>query len=306
MDPYEENAKKVLSPLDKISDDNIEEIEKEQTVDETSHETEVSEAESTFLANIEQEEEVIDDHPLANVSKAFVEHLADLRKQLIKGIAIFIVFFIIVLSTVNKWLPYVTRGHKLVILGPLEVIKFYMSISTTLALGLSLPFLMHFVWTFIKPGLKENEKGFLGLYSPVMLVLFIMGIAFGYFVLHPLSYDFLVGIGESNFNVMISASQYMSFLILTTVPVGLMFELPIIAMFLSTIGILTSETIKKTRRWAYVIMGVLSALITPSPDFFSQIILLIPMILLYEISILLVKKIEHKQVAKMEEGSSNS
>ncbi|RIJ63032.1 MULTISPECIES: twin-arginine translocase subunit TatC [unclassified Rummeliibacillus] len=290
MDPYEENAKKVLSPLDKISED-IEEIEKEKEVEE-----------SASLSSIEQEQE--EDSSLADVSEAFVEHLADLRKQLIKGLAVFVFFFIIVFATVNKWLPYVTRGHDLVILGPLEVIKFYMSISTTLALGLSLPFLMHFVWNFIKPGLKENEKGFLGLYSPVMLVLFVIGVAFGYYVLNPLSYSFLVGIGESNFDVMISASQYMSYLIMTTVPIGLLFELPILAMFLSTIGVLTSVAMKSIRKWSYVSMAVLSALITP-PDFMSQLIVLIPMILLYEISILLVKKIERKQAAKLEKESTN-
>lgn len=290
MDPYEENAKKVLSPLDKISED-IEEIEKEKEVEE-----------STSLSSIDQEQE--EDSSLADVSEAFVEHLADLRKQLIKGLAVFVFFFIIVFATVNKWLPYVTRGHDLVILGPLEVIKFYMSISTTLALGLSLPFLMHFVWNFIKPGLKENEKGFLGLYSPVMLVLFVIGVAFGYYVLNPLSYNFLVGIGESNFDVMISASQYMSYLIMTTVPIGLLFELPILAMFLSTIGVLTSVAMKSIRKWSYVSMAVLSALITP-PDFMSQLIVLIPMILLYEISILLVKKIERKQAAKLEKESTN-
>ena len=290
MDPYEENAKKVLSPLDKISED-IEEIEKEKEVEE-----------SASLSSIEQEQE--EDSSLADVSEAFVEHLADLRKQLIKGLAVFVFFFIIVFATVNKWLPYVTRGHDLVILGPLEVIKFYMSISTTLALGLSLPFLMHFVWNFIKPGLKENEKGFLGLYSPVMLVLFVIGVAFGYYVLNPLSYSFLVGIGESNFDVMISASQYMSYLIMTTVPIGLLFELPILAMFLSTIGVLTSVAMKSIRKWSYISMAVLSALITP-PDFMSQLIVLIPMILLYEISILLVKKIERKQAAKLEKESTN-
>ncbi|MGX9136286.1 twin-arginine translocase subunit TatC [Rummeliibacillus sp. JY-2-4R] len=294
MDPYEENAKKVLSPLDKISNDDIE----EKSGEEASSESEVSESDSTSLASIEQEDEMDDDRSLNDISESLVDHLADLRKQLIKGIAVFLFFFIVVFSTVNFWLKYVTRGHDLVILGPLEVIRFYMSISTTLAIGLSLPFLMHFLWTFIKPGLKENEKGFLGLYSPVMLVLFLIGVAFGYFVLNPLSYDFLVGIGESNFNVMVSASQYMSYLIMTTVPVGLIFELPIIAMFLSTIGILTSETIKKIRRWAYVVMAVVSAVITPSPDFFSQIIVLIPMIILYEASILLVKRIENKQALK--------
>ncbi len=294
MDPYEENAKKVLSPLDKISNDRVE----EKSGEETSSDSEVSEFESATLASDEQEDDVSDYSSLNDISESLVDHLADLRKQLIKGIAIFLLFFIVVFSTVNIWLPFVTRGHELVILGPLEVIRFYMSISTTLALGLSLPFLLHFLWTFVKPGLKENEKGFLGLYSPVMLVLFLIGVAFGYFVLNPLSYDFLVGIGESNFKIMVSASQYMSYLIMTTVPVGLIFELPIIAMFLSTIGVLTSETIKKIRRWAYVIMAVLSALITPSPDFFSQIIVLIPMIILYEASVLLVKRIESKQALK--------
>lgn len=298
MDPYEENAKKVLSPLDMNSEDKI-----EGTVGEESRKSGDIEISSFSLTEDEQEDER-EENSLVEMSVAFVEHLADLRKQLIKGIAIFIFFFIVVLSTINKWLPYVTRGHKLVILGPLEVIKFYMSISTTLALGLSLPFLMHFIWTFIKPGLKENEKGFLGLYSPAMLGLFVVGVAFGYFILHPLSYDFLVGIGKSNFNVMISASQYMSFLVMTTIPVGLMFELPIIAMFLSTIGVLSSVTIKNIRKWAYVIMAVVSAAITPSPDFFSQIILLIPMILLYEISVLLVKRIEHKQAEKTGESAN--
>ncbi|WP_102693695.1 twin-arginine translocase subunit TatC [Rummeliibacillus pycnus] len=300
MDPYEENAKKVLSPLDMNSKEEIEGTVGEELSLESGN------AEINSRSHTLDEQENKEENSLVEKSAAFVEHLADLRKQLIKGIVIFISFFIIVLSTVNYWLPYVTRGHKLVILGPLEVIKFYMSISTTLALGLSLPFLMHFIWTFIKPGLKENEKGFLGLYSPVMLVLFVVGVAFGYFILHPLSYDFLVGIGKSNFNVMISASQYMSFLVMTTIPIGLMFELPIIAMFLSTIGVLSSVTIKNIRKWAYVIMAVVSAVITPSPDFFSQIILLIPMILLYEISVLFVKRIEQKQAGKMQEKSANA
>ncbi|MFJ8263670.1 twin-arginine translocase subunit TatC [Rummeliibacillus sp. NPDC094406] len=297
MDPYEENAKKVLSPLDMNSEDNI-----EGTVGEESRKSGDIEINSFSLTKDEQED-AREENSLVEISEAFVEHLADLRKQLIKGIVVFVIFFIIVFSTVNKWFPYVTRGHKLVILGPLEVIKFYMSISTTLALGLSLPFLVHFVWTFIKPGLKENEKGFLGLYSPVMLILFVIGVAFGYFVLNPLSYGFLVGIGESNFDVMISASQYMSYLIMTTVPIGLLFELPIVALFLSTIGVLTAGTMKSIRKWSYVIMAVLSALITP-PDFMSQLIVLFPMILLYEISILLVKRIERKQAAKTGESAN--
>ena len=84
---------------------------------------------------------------------------------------IFLFFLHRVFSTINFWFPYVTRGHKLIVLGPLEVVKFYMSISSALALGLSLPFLCHFLWQFVKPGLNERESQFLSLYSPVMLLL---------------------------------------------------------------------------------------------------------------------------------------
>lgn len=227
-------------------------------------------------------------------TETLVDHLGELRKQLIKSAIVFLFFLLVVFSTLNYWFPYVVRGHDLVILGPLEIIKFYTSISVTLALGLSLPFLSHFLWQFVKPGLKEEESKFLGLYSPVMLLLFILGVAFGYFVLNPLSYQFLVGLGAANFAVMISANEYVHFLIMTTVPLGLLFELPIVALFLSSIGILTSTSMKKVRKWSYLVLAIVSALITP-PDFISQLLVLIPMAILYEASIYLVRKMEAKK-----------
>lgn len=226
--------------------------------------------------------------------ESLVDHLGELRKQLIKSAFVFVFFLLLVFSTLNFWFPYVVRGHDLVILGPLEIIKFYTSISVTLALGLSLPFLSHFLWQFVKPGLKEEESKFFGLYSPVMLLLFILGVAFGYFILNPLSYQFLIGLGAANFAVMISASEYVHFLIMTTVPMGLLFEMPIVALFLSSIGILTSVSMKKVRKWSYLVLAIVSALVTP-PDFISQLLVLIPMALLYEASIYIVKKMENKK-----------
>ncbi|WP_409367590.1 twin-arginine translocase subunit TatC [Lysinibacillus sp. 38-6] len=275
MDPYEE--KNYLSPLDK----NEQEPPplREALVE---------------IANDAVEQSTLEDKPLFPLD-SIVEHVAELRKQIIKGLAVFLLFFIVAFSTINIWFPYVTRGHSLIILGPLEVVKFYMTISTTLAFGLSMPFLVHFLWSFVKPGLKEEESRFLGLYAPVMFVLFLLGIAFGYFVVNPLSYSFLVSLGAANFDVMVSASEYMHFLIMTTVPLGLLFELPIVALFLSSIGVLTAESMKKIRGWSYILMGVGSAVITP-PDFISQLLVLIPMIILYEISIHLVKRMERKQL----------
>jgi len=277
MDPYEDGKRKYLSPLDKPQAEPPAPVEA-----------------LIEIPVVAIEEDHVSAEPLIPVT-SLLEHLTDLRKQIIKGLTVFILFFIVVFSTINIWFPFITRGHSLVILGPLEVVKFYMTISTTLAFGLAMPFLVHFLWSFIKPGLKEEESRFLGLYAPIMLILFLVGIAFGYFVVNPLSYTFLVSVGATNFDVMVSANEYMHFLIMTTVPLGLLFELPIVALFLSAIGVLTAESMKKIRGWSYIAMGVGSAVITP-PDFISQLLVLIPMIILYEISIYLVKRIERKQI----------
>lgn len=260
MDPYEDEHRKMMSPLDK----------KEPHA----------------------KEEIVEKEPISK--ETVVDHLEELRKQLTKSAFVFIFFLVVVFSTLNLWFPYIIKGNQLIILGPLEVIKFYTSISVTLSLGLSLPFLIHFLWQFIKPGLESKEARFLGLYSPLMLFLFISGISFGYFVVNPLSYQFLVGLGAMNFSVMVSAQQYVHFLIMTTVPLGLLFELPIVVMFLSTVGLLTSTTMVKARKWSYVVSAVLSAIITP-PDFISQLLVLIPMIALYETSIVIIRRLEAKQ-----------
>lgn len=225
MDPYQEH-RNVRSPLDKKPVNT--EDEKQSTV-----------------KNQERDEVVKTTEP----QPSLVDHLNDLRKQLIKSIATFLSFFLFIFVTINKWFPLITRGHELVVLGPMEVVTFYMSISAALAFGLSLPFLCHFLWQFVKPGLNEKESQFLGLYSPVMLLLFAGGIAFGYFVVNPLSYHFLVSLGAVNFTVMVSAQEYAKFLLMTTLPIGLLFELPIVAMFLSAIGLLTSASLKKVRKW---------------------------------------------------------
>lgn len=239
----------------------------------------------------------------AKAEPNLVDHLTELRSQLMKSAVVFIVFFILVFSTINIWFPYVTKGHQLIILSPLEVVSFYMTISLSIAFGLSIPFVCYFLWKFVKPGLNEKESRFLSLYSPVMLVLFVIGIAFGYFIVNPLSYNFLTSLGAINFDVMISAHEYVRFLLFTTLPIGLMFELPMVAMFLASIGLLTVDTLRKVRKWSYVSLAIISALITP-PDFISQLIVLIPMIVLYEVSIRLVARIEKREQLKESTTSS--
>ena len=288
MDPYGYNN---LSPLDKKKkQESVEEVE---TVKDSKETTDLIEQVKVEVEVEEKNESVWN---LDGNKESWYDHIFELRKQLIKSVIVFLVLFIIVFSTINFWLPLITKGHKLVILGPLEVIKSYTSISATLSLGLSLPLICNFLWQFAKPGLYEREQKFIGLYSPIMLILFLFGLAFGYFVVNPMSYHFLIGLGEKNFDMLITATDYIHFLIMTTVPIGLLFELPVVALFLSSISILTSETMKNIRKWSYVIMGVVSALITP-PDFISQLLILVPMIGLYELSIFIVRKAEEKRIS---------
>ncbi|ALS79856.1 preprotein translocase subunit TatC [Planococcus kocurii] len=281
MDPY--GDKKLTSPLHKKAE------QLENPAEETS--------EKVTESPVQKPEEPTEE-PEMRVEN-LVDHLGELRKQLIKSVIVFLFFLLVVFSTLNFWFPYIVKGNNLVILGPLEVIKFYTSISATLALGLSLPFLIHFIWQFVKPGLEEKEARFLGLYSPVMFLLFVLGLAFSYFIVNPLSFQFLIGLGMANFDVMISANEYIHFLIMTTVPLGLLFEMPIIALFLSSIGILTSVSMKKVRKWSYLVLAIVSALITP-PDFLSQLLVLIPMAGLYEASIFIIKKTEDKKAIREE------
>lgn len=281
MDPYGE--RKLISPLHKKkADENSAALEKPEE-----HTKAVPESGGPKDPGGEQKPR---EEPQERV-ETLIDHLGDLRKQLIKSIFVFAFFLVLVFSTLNFWFPYIVKGNELVILGPLEVIKFYTSISATMALGLSLPFLIHFLWQFVKPGLEETEARFLGLYSPAMLILFLLGISFGYFIVNPLSYQFLIGLGAANFDVMISANEYIHFLIMTTIPLGLLFEMPILALFLSSIGVLTSVSMKKVRKWSYLGLAIVSALITP-PDFLSQLLVLVPMAGLYEASIFIVKKME--------------
>src|SRR5699024_5786128 len=317
FDPYGDLERNKISPLDvkrkkereeQTKQEEVEELDvdsKGMEVTETRNEKETvtneqtkeesSETKRNKKVPVEDPEEPEDKKSgLSAYWDGMVEHIVDLRKQIIKSLVVFFIFFIAVFSTINIWFPYVTRGYKLIVLSPIEVISFYTMIAASLALGLSIPFICYFIWQFVKPGLKEEEWGFISFYAPVIFLLFIFGLLFGCFIVNPLSYNFLMKLVQINFDMMISAKEYARFFLMTTMPIGLMFQLPIVTLFLSSIGVLTSETMKKVRKWSYIILAIVSALITP-PDFISQLIILIPMIALYEISLFIVVRKEKKK-----------
>ncbi len=175
----------------------------------------------------------------------------------------------------------------------------HMYISIVAGFILAFPYVLWEVWRFIKPAMKDNERKYSSGGVFISSVLFLAGILFSYFLIVPLTVNFLgtYHVSESVYN-QISLTSYISTVVSVTFAVGLVFELPILVYFLTKIGILTPDFMKRNRKYMYVIMLILSAIITP-PDMFSQILVVFPLIVLYEFSIGVSNRIYKKNLEEL-------
>ncbi len=166
----------------------------------------------------------------------------------------------------------------------------HISTSFWIALVLVFPYLIYEIWKFIRPALYENEKKHVRLAFLTGTLLFYIGCAVGYSVIFPVTFRFLTGytVGNSITN-QISLNSYMSNFLTLTFVMGLVFEIPILAGLLSRLGLLDKQFLRKYRSYAVVVLLVLAALITPSGDPFTLGLVFLPLFLLYEISILVVR-----------------
>lgn len=229
-----------------------------------------------------------------------IEHYTDMRNMIIRSLIVFFSLFVISLVFVHQLIPMLIVDDRLVMLGPMDVLTIYFIVAFAIALGVAIPYLAFEIWRFIKPGLTSHESKVTLGYIPAVFVCFIVGLTFGYMVIFPIAYQFLLGIGNIHFDMMITAREYFHFLMMSTLPIGFIFELPLVIMFLTSLGILTPETLKKSRRYAYFALVVTSVVITP-PDFISDILLILPMVGLYELGVLLSKRTyKRRQKREME------
>lgn len=167
----------------------------------------------------------------------------------------------------------------------------HMSTSFWLALVVVFPYILVEIWNFVSPALYPSEKRGMGGALVGVAVLFYIGAAIGYLMVFPITFRFLAGyhIGAGVFT-QISLNSYMSTFIAIVFIMGLVFELPILALVLSKFGIVNKSMLKKYRKYALVVLLVLAALITPTGDPFTLMVVFLPLYLLYEVSILVVKR----------------
>ncbi len=197
-------------------------------------------------------------------------------------------------------LPFIIQNRKM-------TAQFTMAISSSLVIGLivAFPYVFWEFWKFIRPGLYKNEKQLSRGAVFFVTLLFLSGIMFGYYVVAPLSINFLTNfkLDDSILNE-IDLTSYVSTVMMLVLACGIMFQLPVVVYFLTKAGIITPEFLKTYRKHAIVAILVLSALITP-PDVISQLLMCFPLILLYEISIIIANTIKKEEDRLLLEEESN-
>jgi sec-independent protein translocase protein TatC len=170
-----------------------------------------------------------------------------------------------------------------------EAFFIHMKIAFFASLFLTAPYTLFEIWRFISPGLYKNERRLVFPFIFFSSILFIGGILFGYFIALPPAFEFFVSFSTDFLKPMISFREYLSLTLKFLLAFGLCFEMPVFMFFLAKVGIVTSKMLAKQRRYAILIIFIVAAILTPSPDAISQILMAVPLMVLYEVSIVVAK-----------------
>ncbi|KXH78540.1 twin-arginine translocase subunit TatC [Sporosarcina sp. HYO08] len=219
-----------------------------------------------------------------------IEHIDEIRKRLMVIVVFFIVaiigaFFVakplIQFLQYNREVEYVTLNA----FNVLDPIMIYIKVILFIAFVVISPVIMYQLWAFVSPGLHETERRATLNYIPFTFLLFVAGIAFSYFVLFPYVMKFMMNLSTDLEIVQtIGINEYFGFLFQLLLPFGIVFQLPVVLLFLTRLGILNPKTLVKMRKYAYFVLFVIAAFITP-PDIFSHLFVTVPLFILYELSI---------------------
>lgn len=227
---------------------------------------------------------------MAEKDMTMIGHLEEFRKRIIICLAFFILAtlaafpFCGVILRILK-LPAAGLIQKLVFFSPAEAFTVYFKIAMLSGLVASVPVLLYQAWKFVSPAIDERFKRYCLTFVGFCSVMFIAGCAFAYFLLLPAALKFLLTFGSDQMEPLISAGRYISFVAAIILCTGLVFEMPVLSFILSRIGVLNYRFLRKRFKYAVIVILVTAAVITPTPDVFNMMLLAVPMLFLYEISI---------------------
>lgn len=228
---------------------------------------------------------------------SLTEHLVELRIRLTRSlIGLGIGFagcyyykdliFDIVTRPLTQALP---KNSYLIYTGLTDAFFTYMKVAFFASLIITSPFILYQIWKFIAPGLLPKERKYVVPFVFTSTFLFISGVSFGYFIALPPAFKFFVSFNNQYLQAMLSFKDYLSLFVTFLLGFGLSFELPVFIFFLTKLGIVNAKMLSKQRRYAILVIFVVAAVLTPSPDALSQVLMAIPLMFLYEVSIFVSK-----------------
>ena len=235
---------------------------------------------------------------------SFLDHLEELRWHIVKAAIGLVVamalcgFFVEFIVQKVLLSPLLVVGLKAQVLAPYGIVMLYIQAVLVCGLVLSMPNTLYWLWKFVAPGLMPTERRYVSGIVGSTSFFFFSGCAFGYFVLVPTALTFFAGFGTANIALNIAVDRYISFLLALVLGSGLVFELPMLTYFLAKLGIVSADFMRKYRRHAYVVILLIAAVVTPTPDMVTQLLMAAPMFVLYELSIFIAKFVYKKKEEK--------
>lgn len=238
-----------------------------------------------------------------NEEMSLVEHLGELRKRIMWVLVVLVIGMVgglICAKPIIRYLKNIPPADTISwnVFSPWDALRLYMNFGLAVGILITLPVILYHIWAFVKPGLRETEQKASIIYIPYAFLLFLGGLSFGYWVVFPMAFYFTSSISRSlEITEMYGAAQYFTFMFNIILPLAIVFEMPIVVMFLTKIRLLNPKRLHKFRRYAYMLLVILSTVITP-PDAISAILVALPLIVLYEFSVFMSGFIYRKQLAK--------
>lgn len=230
-----------------------------------------------------------------NGSMSIIAHLTELRKRLIRSLIAIGIGSCIAYYFIEDIMHILTGpAGKLYYMQPAEAFFTYIKVAVFVGFLFALPVVLYQIWRFVLPALMGTERYIISVIVPISLFLFLAGLAFSFFFVMPAGIKFLMGFSTDELQPMFSLKQYFDFVISFLLPFGFIFEMPLAIVLLAKIGIVSSKFLAKQQRLVIFLTFVIGAIVSPTPDIFSQSMIAIPMILLYEISFIIVRFVMKK------------
>ncbi len=225
-------------------------------------------------------------------SMSLIAHLTELRSRLIKCLVATAIGSCVGYFFIQDIMHYLTLpAGKLYYMQPAEAFFTYLKVACVAGFLMALPIIFWQVWRFFLPALTTRERMVLGIVVPTSVVLFFCGLAFSFFLVLPAGIKFFLGFGNAELEALLSVNKYFDFVIMFVLPFGFIFELPLVMTIMGKMGLITSEFLKKYQRIIIFLSFVVGALITPTPDVFTQSMIALPIIVLYEVGYFIVRYI---------------